>query len=381
LPRLKIDLATRVLDDQMQVNLIHPGARYAFYEAVSEHSVLPVDLPFFEIPNERAVPNADQIAPMLERARVMRRWAKRPKSEARTPMPSQDLDHYRIGLNLEAGAQGARTRLRNAAQEILWDMPENSLVVIPQKGITGQAILAELGARNATRFRVQGQGHYAGLNFLARPVKIVNRVPMLALPADVLGAARSTSAVQNVGGHSEDRILRLAYGDYQRDRDFVAGVMSNNEDFDALVLGQMIDLHVAIEHFLETREVLEPGRVTWARQINHAPHLHATINSPDGRASLESRGRATFAVKLLGIVAASGISLATAGQLIADGHVDVANSQELGGSTALIQASATALTDFFATSGISSYNEYLTGLQNGLERNATNPQGTAEIEP
>lgn len=381
MPTLKIDLATRVLDDQMQVNLIHPGARYTFYDAVSQFSVLPVDLPFFDIPDGRAVPEADKISPMLERARVMRRWAKRPKSEARTPMPAQDLDHYRVGLNLEAGAQGARTRLRNAAQQILWDMPESSLVVVPQKGITGQAILAELGAQNAPRPRVQGQEHYTGLSFLARPVKIVNKVPMLALPADVIGAARSTSAVQSIGGHSEDRILRLAYGDYQRDRDFVAGVMSNNEDFDALVLGQMIDLHVAIEHFLVTGEVLKPGRVTWARQVDSAPHLHATINSPDGRASLESKGRATFAVKLLGIVAASGISLATAGQLIADGHVHVVNSQELGGSTAVIQASANALTDFFATSGFSSYNEYLQGLQNGLERNATNPQGTAEIEP
>ena len=296
-------------------------------------------------------------------------------------MPAQNLDHYRVGLNLKAGAKGARTRLRNAAQKILWDMPEGSLVVIPQKGITGQAILAELGAPNAARDRVHGQDHYAGLTFLARPVKILNRVSMLALPADALGAARSTRAVQNIGGQSEDRILRLAYGDYQRDRDFVAGVMSNNENFDALVLGQMIDLHVAIEHFLEKREVLDPGRVTWAPAVNSAPHLHATINSPDGRASLESQGMATFAVKLLGIVAASGISLAIAGRLIAEGHIDVMNSKEPDGSTKEIQASADALTDFFATSGYSSYNEYLTGLQNGLERNATKPQGTAEIKP
>ena len=137
LPTLKIDLATRIFDDQMQVQLIHSGARYAFYDAVSQNSVLPVDLPFLDIPNGRAVPDADQISPMLERAKVMRRWAKRPKSEARTLMPAQDLDHYRVGLNLGARAQGARTRLRNAAQKIFWDMPEGSLAVIPQKGITG----------------------------------------------------------------------------------------------------------------------------------------------------------------------------------------------------------------------------------------------------
>lgn len=243
------------------------------------------------------------------------------------------------------------------------------------------AVLAELGPRNAVRSRVQGRGHYAGLDFLARPVTVVNKVPMLALPADVLGAARSASAAQNIGGHSEDRILRLAYGDYQRDSDFVAGVMANTDDFDALVLGQMIDLHVAIEHFIETREVLEPGRVTWARKVKHAPYLHATINSPDGRASLESKGMATFAVKLIGIVAASSISLAAAGDLIAQGQIIVANSQESGGSTVIIQASANALTDFFATSGYSNDKEYLEGLQSGLERNAIKPQGTAQIKP
>lgn len=117
----------------MQVNLIHPGARYAFYNDISQSSLLPVDLPFFDIPNGRSVPDADQISPMLERARVIRRWAKRSKSEAHTPQPSRDLDFYRTGLNLHAGSQGARARLRNAAQKILWEMPESSLVVISQK--------------------------------------------------------------------------------------------------------------------------------------------------------------------------------------------------------------------------------------------------------
>ncbi|WP_322889334.1 MULTISPECIES: hypothetical protein [unclassified Yoonia] len=363
----------------MEVNLIHPGARYAFYEDVSQRSLLPVDLPFLDVPDGQGLPEADQIAAMLERARVMRRWAKRPKSKARAPRPPENLDHYRTGQDFEAGAQGARTRLRNAANEILWELPEDSLVVIPERAITGKAVLAELGSRTANRVRVQGRGHYTGLNFLSRPVKIVSKVPMLTLPADVVAAARSTSAIQAIGGHSEDRILRLAYGDYQRDKDFVAGVMANTADFDALVLGQMIDLHIAIEHFLETGEVLEPGRVTWARRVKNAPYLHATINSPDGRASLESRGLATFSVKLLGIVAASGISLATAGSLIAQGYVDVANSKEPSGNTEIIQASATALTDFFATSGYPSYSEYLEGLQDGLQRNQTKPQGTARI--
>ena len=384
MPTLKIDISTRFLDDQMQVYLIHPGARYVFYDIISKDSVLPVDLPFFDIPDKESVPDANKISSMLERARIMRKWAKRPKSKIRAPMPTRCLDHYKSSINIEAGAQGARTRLRNVAQEILWNMREGSLVVIPQKGITSQAILAELGASNAARFRIQGQDHYADLNFLARPVKIINRVPMLALPPDVINVARSTTAVQNIDEHSESRILRLAYGDYHRNKDSVAGVKSSNQDFDALVVGQMIDLHVTIEHFLKTREVLSPGQAMWAQQINNTPHLHATINSPDGHASLESQGNTTLVVKLFAIIAASivvsGITPANASEMITAGNVNVVNTQELDKNTEIVKISQKTLVDFCTAAGYDRCKEYLIGLQNGINRNAINPQGKAEIE-
>ncbi len=381
MPTLKIDLATRILDDTMQVHLVHPGARYSFYDTILRDSVLPVDVPHLKIRDGASVPNADQIEPMLERARQMRRWAKRPASESGTPMPSRDVDYYRIGANFEASAQGARTRLRNAAQDILWGIPDGTLVAIPSKNITDMVIFAEMGDRAAPRVEIAGSGHYSRLGFLARPIRIVRTVPMLDLPLDVLTKVRSTSAIELIDGQAEDKMLRLAYGDYQRDSEFVAGVISNTEDFDALVLAQMIDLHIAIEHFIATGDVLKPGEGTWASRGASSPFLHATINSRNGRASLESRGMGTFVVKLLAIVAASGISLADAGALIAQGDLEVVNSKDSTGGGAIIAASENAVTDFFATSGYPTYNEYLEGLQNGLDRNATSPQGTAVIKP
>jgi hypothetical protein len=381
MPTLKIDLATRILDDKMKVHLVHPGARYSFYNHVLEQNVLPVDVPFLEVANKQTIPDADKIALALERARMMRRWAKRPKADAAELRPSMDLDHYSTGLMMEAGAQGARTKLRNAAQQILWDIPGGTLVIVPAKGIHSSALLVELDSRQADRKTVMGHGHYAGLKFVARSLRVVAKVPMLALPHKVLEKVRSTSVVQEIDGHTEDQVLRLAYGDYQRDSEYVAGVMAQTDDFDALVLGQMIDLHVALEHFLQTGVALEPGRALYTRNIANAPHLHANINSPEGRASLESNGIATFALKLLAIAAASGIALTVAGDLIAQGHLIVENSANEGGDTAVIQASANALTDFFATSGHNNYKEYLEGLQDGLNRNATSPQGTAEVQP
>ena len=81
------------------------------------------------------------------------------------------------------------------------------------------------------------------------------------------------------------------------------------------------------------------------------------------------------------ILAASGILLHGGGELIAQGALDVSNSAQQDIEPALLEASANALTGFFATAGFPVYSEYIEALQNGLERNQTTPTGTATIQP
>lgn len=381
MPSVNIDLSTRILDDDMSVQLIHPGARYAFFDDVLNSGVLPVDVPYLQVADGRSLPAANNIAPMLERARLLRKWAKRPLSEAHTIRPSLDLDQYRVGLNMDPAAQGVRTRLRNAANDILWGLPEGTLAVIPSRRLGGNAILAEFGSLSAPRQIVNGTGHYFSLQFLARPMVNIKRIPMTSLPGEVLKNARSTSAVNEVGGYAEDELLRLYYGDYMRKHEFVAGVVAETEDFDALVMGQLIDLHIALDHFIKTGDVLKPGRGLYDRGIKETPNLHAVINSPDGRASLESTGIATLCVKLLMILATSGVLVQTSGPLIAQGQLDVTNSAQQDVDPKLLKDSENALTNFFATAGYPVYSEYIEALQNGLKRNQTTPTGTATIQP
>jgi len=282
---------------------------------------------------------------------------------------------------MDPAAQGVRTRLRNAANDILWGLPEGTLAVIPSRRLGGNAILAEFGSLSAPRQIVNGRGHYSSLQFLARPMVNIKRIPMTSLPGEVLKNARSTSAVNEVGGYAEDELLRLYYGDYMRKHEFVAGVVAETEDFDALVMGQLIDLHIALDHFIKTGDVLKPGRGLYDRDIKETPNLHAVINSPDGRASLESTGIATLCVKLLMILATSGVLVQTSGPLIAQGQLDVTNSAQQDVDPKLLEGSENALTSFFATAGSPVYSEYIEALQSGLERNKTTPTGTATIQP
>jgi len=199
MPTLRIDLATRVLNDDMSVQPVHPGARYAFYRTVLRRKALPVDVPFLEIEDGKGVPSAQAIAPMLERARQMRRGAPRPKPDTRTPRPPMDLERYSTALDLDVGAKGARTRLRNAANDILWGLPKGTLVVIPGRKNVDDAPLVELKSRTARRRQVNARGPYTGFPLTARNVRDVTRVPTLEVPGGDITNARTSNAIRPTG--------------------------------------------------------------------------------------------------------------------------------------------------------------------------------------
>ena len=361
----------------MQVHLVRPGAKYNLMSVIKSEEVLPADVPFLKIDNGKAVPAANKIGPMLERARVLRGWSTSPKTK-RPRMMSTDLDHYRLDLE-DASASRVRSMLRNAANQVLWKVPGGTLVVVPGPHLGADAILAEIFPRKADRFVVNGAHENQKLEYLARGLRNLKRVPMRDLPVSVTDAARTVRVVSKISGHAEDRILRMYYGDYQRAEENVAELVAGVEDFGAAIIGRMIDLHMAMTHFLDTGETLERGNALYTAPPSTEPLFHARVDSPDGRAYLESNRVATFALKLLMVVALSGIDPLSASQLIEDGCVNVINSGQAG-TVELVEASKQALVDFTATSGYNCVADYVSALQEGLTRNKATLSGSATVE-
>lgn len=375
--RLTIDLATRVLSDKMQVHLVRPGAGYAFYPLIMSQQVIPVDAPFLQLTDGKAVPPAGKIASELERARVLRIWANSSKS-SRGPRPSTGIEGYRLDL-ADPRRASTRTKIRNAAQKVLWTIPGGTLVVIPPRSLAGNAVLAEISSRKDPRVTVKGFGPNSGLSYPARSLRNLKLVPMRELPEQVIKSSRTVRVVEKLSGHGEDRILRLYYGDYQRAGSRVAGLIAGTEDFDARVIGQMIELHMAVEHAITNRSALKPGQALFDPSVQASPFFHGRVDSPDGRTHLESSSIATLVVKLFLVVAAAGLSPAEAARAIESDCVTILNNAS-GDEQQIIDASREALVDFANITGHQCVATYLEALQDGLNRNDASISGDATIE-
>lgn len=373
---LKIDLATKMLDANVKVHLVRPGARYALRDIILENKALPADAPLLDIPDGLPIDAAEDLLPQMERARVLRAWLKSPLKEDQV-RPALDVDFYRTGLEDNKTA-GARTNILRNANEILWKLPENTLVVIPASSMYGNAILAEMASPTEDRLMVQGRGRARELLYPARRIYGLKLVSMRELPEAVTDIARTTRVVEEISDHPEDRILRMYYGDYQRQGEFVAGLKANTQTFDARVIGQLVGLHMAIESTLKDQNKVTPGEALFMMGAD-APQFHARVDSPFGRAFLESTKVVTFAVKLLMVVALSSVSIPEAAQAIEAGCLVVENSGDAGDHQA-VAASQAALVDFARISGHNDLCSYLEALQEGLNRVSAHPSGDASLE-
>lgn len=332
----------------MQVHLVRPGAGYAFNPIVRSEKVLPVDAPLLNLVDGKPVPQANKIASELERARVLRSWANSSKS-SRGPRPSTGIEGYRLDL-VDPSRAATRTRIRNAANQILWTIPGGTLVVIPPRSLADDAILAEIVSRKDPRVIVEGLGPNRKLSYPARRLKRLKSVPMRDLPEQVIKSSRTVRVVEKLIGHGEDRILRMYYGDYERGGSNVTGLVAHTEDFDARIIGQLVELHMAIEHALVHRAGLEPGKALFDTAVTHSPYFHGRVDSPDGRTHLESGSISTFVVKLMMVVASAGISPEAAANAIENDCVTVINKGN-GKEQEIIEASRDALVDFARIAG------------------------------
>lgn len=363
---IKIDLKTRTLPKEPNVFLVRPGASYHLYDQILDESAIAVDIPFLEVPDGRPVPEASKIQPMLERGRELRRWAAKP-IRTRGRQPTTSIDAYRTFLE-DQGPKMARTKLRNAANEVLWEIPDNSLLFIPASTLSGKAILAEAGLRTAPRKRMHGSGSRARMEYIGRPIVEPKLVPMRDLPPDVTDPGQKLLVHDRFEGYAKERLLRSYYGDYSRGADVnVVEFVAGSDEFDTKVIAQISALAMSIEHFLNTQEFLRPEEFVFGHPEMRGPQLHARINSPDGKAQVQDSTLVPHTVKLFLLLAGSNLAVALITSHLMAADVTVTNS-EIQGGTEIAEASQNALIDYAAAAGAASMSSIIENLRASSER-------------
>lgn len=377
--KLHIDLALRLLPPDHPVYMVRPGAGYHLHHATLSNHALAPDFPFLNIENGSRPSSAKNLEAMLSRAVVIRSWGSTPTIR-RGAMPTTQIDAYRLGQE-ESAAN--KTRLLNVAEAVLWELPKDSLIFVPADSLSGNAMTGELGGNQEKRMRFFGTGHRRKIEYLGRPIHDAKRHAMRALPDDVTDRAHERTAIVQYEGYARDRLLRAHYGDYQLGDDVaMMEFVSNSDRFDTATMARITALATSIDHFVKTGKFVEPGELLFGHKLATTSHVHATINSKDGKLLIEAEQVVPHVIRalVLASVFTLGAGAEQSSSLLEKGNLEVTNSKTVDGQAHIVEAAENTLIDFARAAGKPSLKDLLTGLSDSYEASNGEVDGTAEIK-
>lgn len=376
MPTLKIDLKTRTLTATPSVYMVRPGQKYHLFETFADNAVMAADAPFLNLADGHGLPSPNSIESMLARALAFREWGNA-SNKRRGPRPGEDLERHQNFLS-DQGDKAKRTRLRNAAQEVLWSIEDKSLIFVPAPNLSSYAILAEAGPRMAPRRMVAGVGKRETILYPARGIERIKMVAMRDLPPVVTEPSGTVSVVNEFEGYASERLLREYYGDYQRGHEAsVTEFMNGTDDLDARVVAQMIALSMSIQHHIDTGIYRSPQSLVFGQSDRvSGPKFHARVNSKDGKVHFETASLVPHVLKSLMIVAATSLPLDALAQELHTQNVTLSNSEIQEGPD-VVNATQNALVNYAASAGVTDVKEILDNLRAEIALNDGKVDGVA----
>jgi hypothetical protein len=376
MPILKIDLKTRTLMDAPSVYMVRPGQKYHLFETFVSNAVMAADAPFLNLADSLELPSPNSIESMLERALAFREWGNA-SNRRRGPRPGGDLERHQNFLS-DQGGKAKRTRLRNAAQQILWTIEDKSLIFVPAPSLSGYAILAEAGPRVAPRLMVHGTGKRESISYPSRGIERIKMVAMRDLPPVVTEPSGTVSVVNEFEGYASERLLREYYGDYQQgNRASVTEFMNGADDLDSRVVAQMIALSMSIQLHMDTGTYKSPQSMVFGQADRVAgPKFHARVNSKDGKVHFEAASIVPHVLKVFMIIAATNLPSDILAQEMHTQNVAISNSEIQEGPNVVV-ATQNALVNYAASAGIADVKEILDSLRVEIALNDGKVDGVA----
>lgn len=379
--RIAIDLALKVLPKDHPVYMVRPGSGYQLYHQVMSSEAIAPDFPYLNVPDGTPPSEAAEFDAQISRAVAVRQWLKQPLDD-RGPRPSRKLDNYRLG---HSDNTATRTRLRNAAQEILWNLPDGALVFIPSATLAGTGLTADLGKRTEPRITMEGDGNRNAIKYLGRPIHAMKRQSMRALPEDVTDPVRLPMVTFQYEGYARDRLLRAHYGDYQLGTDVaMMEFISNSDKFGAISMARLTALAHAIEYFVVTGKYQAPGNLLYKpAAVALETQVHASINSKYGRLLIEGPQMVPHIMRALVLVcmlANTSVSADDLSGMMVNGQLELSNSKATRKDVKVTEATERTLLDFAAAAGHPSLTILLKGLLESSESTEGEVDGTAKLK-
>lgn len=337
-----VNLNTKVLPTSHRVYMVRPGSGYHLLKAFTENKAIAPDLANLTIPDGVRPRDAGNITDQVKRARALTEWVKTEESRA-DDYPSTDLANYakadkppRLGMYI------------NTADELLHQLPEGSLIYVPNPDFTQKAMFGELVGANKPRIAFNGTGHHAQFSYLGRQLTNVKFLPMRKLPKAFFPPMKKRNWTFEMDTRSAELLYRQYYGDFE-----IVGRKSITEIEitksrvyapDLAIVGAVTNL---VDQTIRRIEAKDTDKVSLLDVVflapeDDAPVIHANLGSPGEVLVEAARRHSARVVKVLFVLAvaytgheiwdlvqAHELALVNSQAITGVGEADLAETQQL----------------------------------------------------
>lgn len=278
---ISVDLRAAVLEQGQPAYMIHPGKNYHLFAAFLGQGVVAPDLPLLSIPDGMNPRSHKSLETQIVRARGIRDWLamnSTQRAETEIKVPLSDYADQKVRRYHDSYVDHMNS--------ILWDLPEGSVIFVPNSDLAGTGFFCELESRMLPRKRFVGSREAKRFEYLGRPVRNIERVPMRFVPPEILDSKTRQSVVTQLDEELSERVFRLYYGSFS----VVGGVTQVEIDIpserfrpvDATVLSGVANV---MESNLQRFEAGEMEATDFVDALFLAfdeaeLQLHARLNSP-----------------------------------------------------------------------------------------------------
>ena len=280
---IKIDLRTRILSSHHNSYMIRSGKEYHLFDRFIERKAVAPDLPELDIPDGRAPLDDPTIDDQVKRARALRDWAMLPYYHG-DPKPMEDLKFYE-----DEKKKSRHSMFVNTAQNVLWKIPEGSLIYAPSPSFLEDGLFGEVVSPSEKRVRFLGEKRMRDFSFQGRRMTNIRRLPMKKLPKHLLELKQYRVGVTQL--RREDKLLLYPqyYGDFAIHDEHVQIEIKTTKDYfspaDAAIVSAFANMVQGnLDRFQQSSgdgqphlSILEAAFVNWD---DGRIQIHAEIESP-----------------------------------------------------------------------------------------------------
>lgn len=210
---LTIDLNTPIIEENQKAYMVHPGRHYRLFGRFLRNHAIAPDLPELSVPDGKDPRSVADLDEQIFRARAIRDWLALPKDKrAETEVPTIDLNHYKS--NDEFNKRAYHDNFIDNMRLILWGIPKNSTIFIPNPDLAGSGFFCELHSADEKRISFHGSLEAKPFKYLGRPIKNIKHVPMRLIPPEILAEKSRQSIVTMFDNEQSEKLYRLYYGSF-----------------------------------------------------------------------------------------------------------------------------------------------------------------------